>query len=134
MRDGCAGMGFVKAVLVAGALLAALPATAGGSFGVTITARNGEERRAISRFLQAYSTGTAAAEVIQKGRGNAAGIVQTGRGNRAVVSQRGSGHSASVTQSGRGNRIGVFQFGQGTAVDVTQSGRGGVSLIFMGGW
>lgn len=126
--------GLVKSALVAAALLAAFPAEAGGSFGVTITAQNGEERRAISRFLRIYAAGSAAAEVIQKGEGNAAAIAQTGRGNRAVVSQQGKDHSATVTQSGRGNRLGVFQFGQGTAVDVSQSGRRGATLVFTGGW
>ena len=126
--------GYVKSALVAVAVFAAVPAEAGGSFGVTITAQNGQERRAISRFLQVYAAGSAAAEVIQRGEGNAAAIAQTGRGNRTVVSQQGSGHSATVTQSGRGNRLGVFQFGTGTAVDVTQSGRRGATLVFSGGW
>lgn len=134
MRQRFAKKGWVRAVLVAGALVAAVPATAGGSFGVTVTAQTGAERRAISRFLRAYSTGTAAAEVIQKGERNAAGIVQSGRDNRAVVSQQGSGHTAAVTQVGRGNRLGVFQFGKGTAVDVTQTGRQGATLVFLGGW
>ncbi len=126
--------GLLKSGLVALALAAALPAEAGGSFGVTITAQNAEERRAISRFLQFYAASSAAAEVVQKGEGNVAGILQTGRGNRAVVSQQGNGHSATVTQSGRGNRLGVFQFGAGTAVDVTQSGRRDATLVFTGGW
>ncbi|MCB1329254.1 MAG: hypothetical protein KDK28_07330 [Maritimibacter sp.] len=126
--------GFLKSGLVALTLVAAAPAAAGGSFGVTITAQNGQERRAISRFLRIYAASSAAAEVIQKGEGNAAAIAQTGRGNRAVVSQQGDGHSATVTQSGRGNRLGVFQFGQGTAVDVDQSGRRGATLVFTGGW
>lgn len=126
--------GFLQSGLVAVALLAAMPAEAGGSFGVTITARNGEERRAISRFLRIYAAGSAAAEVIQKGDGNAAAIAQTGRGNRAVVSQQGNGHSATVIQSGRGHRLGVFQFGDGTAVDVTQAGRRDATLVFTGGW
>lgn len=125
---------FLKAVCVASALCAAVPANAGGSFGVTITAENREERRAISRFLRFYSASSAAAEVIQNGSGNAAAISQSGRGNRTVVSQQGNGHSATVGQSGRGNRLGVFQFGQGTDVNVTQSGRQGATLIFMGGW
>ena len=49
MRQRFAKKGWVRAVLVAGALVAAVPATAGGSFGVTVTAQNGAERRAISR-------------------------------------------------------------------------------------
>lgn len=126
--------GYVKSGLVAVALLAAVPAEAGGSFGVTITAQNGQERRAISRFLRIYAASSAAAEVIQKGEGNAAAIAQTGRGNRAVVSQQGDGHSATVHQSGRGNRLGVFQFGEGTVADVAQSGRRGATLVFTGGW
>lgn len=125
---------FLKVGLVAGALLAAVPANAGGSFGVTITASNGEERRAISRFLKFYSASTAAAEVIQNGSGNAVGIGQSGRGNRTVVSQQGHGHSATVKQRGRGNRLGVFQFGQGTDVNVTQTGKRNATLVFTGGW
>ena len=126
--------GILKSGLVAAAFLAAVPAEAGGSFGVTITARNGEERRAISQFLRFYAAGSAAAQVIQKGEGNAAAVAQTGRGNRAVVAQQGDGHSATVTQTGRGNRLGVFQFGEGTSVDVAQSGRRGAALVFTGGW
>ena len=125
---------FMNAALVAVALLGAVPAEAGGSFGVTITAQNGEERRAIKRFLRFYSAGSAAAQVIQKGSGNAAAVAQSGRGNRTVVSQRGNNHSASVNQRGRGNRLGVFQFGEGTNANVTQTGRKGATLIFLGGW
>ncbi len=124
----------LKAALVATAVLAAAPAGAGGSFGVTITAENGEERRAISRFLKFYAAGSAAAQVIQNGSGNAAAIAQSGRGNRTVVSQQGNDHSATVNQRGRGNRLGVFQFGDGTDVNVTQSGRRGATLVFTGGW
>lgn len=127
-------LNFVKAVLVASAMLAAVPATAGGSFGVTITAQSGEERRAISRFLKVYAAGSAAAQVIQRGSGNAASVAQSGRGNRTVVSQRGTNHTAAVTQRGRGNRLGVFQFGEGTDVNVTQAGRKGATLVFIGGW
>lgn len=125
---------FLKAALVATAVLAAAPTEAGGSFGVTITAENREERRAISRFLKFYAAGTAAARVIQKGSGNGAAIAQSGKGNRTVVSQRGNDHTATVNQRGRGNRLGVFQFGEGTDVNVTQSGKKGATLVFTGGW
>jgi len=124
----------LSAALVATALLSAAPVEAGGSLSVTITAQNREERRAISRFLQIYSAGTAAVEVIQNGSGNGAAVRQGGRGNRTVVSQQGRDHSASVSQRGRGNRLGVFQFGQGTNVTAAQSGRRGATLVFIGGW
>lgn len=124
----------LSAALVAVALLGAAPVEAGGTFGVTITAQNAEERRAINRFLKFYAAGTAAVEVIQNGSGNAAAVAQRGRGNRTVVAQHGRDHSASVRQRGRGNRLGVFQFGEGTNVNVTQAGRRGSTLIFMGGW
>lgn len=129
---------FMRAALLScamlGPVLNSVPAEAGGSFGVTITAENREERRAISRFLRLYAAGSAAAEVIQNGRGNAAAIAQSGRGHRAVVSQQGDNHTAAVSQQGRGHRLGVFQFGQGTDVEVAQTGRNGAVLIFMGGW
>ncbi len=125
---------FLSAALVAVALLGAAPVEAGGSFGITITAKSPEERRAINRFLKFYSAGSTAVEVIQKGSGNAAAVSQRGRGNRTVVSQHGNDHSASVRQRGRGNRLGVFQFGEGTNVNVSQAGRRGSTLIFMGGW
>lgn len=126
----------LKAVFLAAALLAPLSQTAqaGGSFGVTISAEGGRERAAISRFLRYYSAGQAAAEVIQRGQGNAASVAQSGDDHRAVVSQRGSGHSAHVTQRGRGHRLGVFQFGQGTRADVAQTGQNGAALVFLGGW
>ncbi len=124
----------LSAGLVALALMSATPVEAGGSFGVTITANGGEERRAISRFLRAYAGTTAAAQVKQRGRGNTAAIAQSGRGNRAVVSQRGDGHSATVRQRGRGNRLGLFQFGEATDVAVSQTGRRGTTLMFVGGW
>ena len=125
---------FLKAALLATALLAAAPVQAGGSFGVTITADSKEERRAISKFLKFYAAGSAAAQVIQNGSGNAAAIAQSGKGNRTVVSQQGNGHTAAVTQRGRGNRLGVFQFGEATDVAVTQTGKKGATLIFTGGW
>lgn len=124
----------LNAGLVALALVSATPVDAGGTFGVTITATNGEERRAISRFLRFYTAGSAAVEVIQNGKGNAAAVAQTGKGNRTVVSQQGNRHAATVEQSGRGNRLGVFQFGEATDVSVAQSGRKGATLIFLGGW
>jgi len=124
----------LSAALIGMALLGTAPAMAGGSIGVTVSASNADGRRAISRFLQVYTAGNAAVEVIQKGSGNAAAVSQTGRGNRAVVSQRGADHRATVYQRGRGNRLGVFQFGEATDANVTQTGRRGASLIFMGGW
>ena len=124
----------LSAALVAVALVGAAPVEAGGSFGVTITASGGEERRAINRFLRFYAAGSAAVEVIQNGSGNAAAVSQRGRGNRTVVSQQGDNHAASVNQRGRGNRLGVFQFGEGTNVNVIQTGRRGSTLMFVGGW
>lgn len=128
----------LTSALIAATLLAPvarpLPALAGGSFGVTITAETPEGRHAISRFLKLYAAGTSGATVKQAGVGNAASVAQSGKGNTAVVSQQGDGHAATVTQRGRGHRLGVFQFGKGTEVDVAQSGKKGASLVFFGGW
>ena len=124
----------ITALLIGLSLALPVPAVAGGSFGVTITAESREGRQAINRFLRLYAAGSAAAEVVQKGKGNAAAISQSGRGNRTVVSQQGDDHAASVVQTGRRNRLGVFQFGEGTSVDVTQRGKKGAALVFIGGW
>lgn len=126
---------FLTSTLLALALIGAVPAApaaAGGSIGLTLSASDGEARRALNRFLRFYGGGSA--EVVQRGSDNAAAIEQTGTGNRAVVSQRGDGHVGTVNQSGRGNRLGLFQFGRASDVAVTQDGRRESTLVFVRGW
>lgn len=124
----------VTPALVALALSGPGPAEAGGSFGFSITASNGRERTVLNRFLKSYAGAGTAAQVTQRGHGNAAAISQTGKGNRAVVGQYGDGHTGSVSQQGRGNRFGLFQFGEATDVAVRQSGRRSSTVMFVGGW
>lgn len=123
----------LTSALVALTLAGAVPAEAGGSLGVTISASNPRERYVINRFIRAYG-GASTAQVTQRGSANAAAIAQTGKGNRAVVGQYGAGHAGSVSQTGRGNRLGLFQFGRATDVAVAQTGRRSSTLMFVGGW
>lgn len=114
-----------------------VPASAGGSIGISIAPGTAEADRALRTGLQIYSLFNAArgnALVRQNGRRNQAGIAQAGRGNYGLVHQDGTGHSGTLAQNGDRNAYGLFQFGRDTRANVTQTGHGRSGATFLFGW
>ncbi|MTJ05049.1 MAG: curlin [Sediminimonas qiaohouensis] len=126
---------FAAGLALPGGLTA--PAQAGGNLSVELTPRNAEEERAMRVGLGIYAVvqnAKQAANVNQRGNGNAAAIGQRGNGNYGAVHQEGDGHDASLRQSGNGNAYGIFQFGDGASGHVNQRGNGGTGMLIQYGW
>ena len=114
-----------------------VPAHAGGSVSIEITAQGEKASRVVERLLRKYvrHQNGGPAHVAQTGYNNSAGLQQSGPGHIGVISQRGRNHSATLTQRGAGHSFGVFQFGKDTDVAASQRGRRGSSgLLFVRGW
>ena len=126
------------AAVVALSVGAALPAAAGGSFGFTLNASNGQEANAIRAGLALYQIHQgveSGAFVHQDGSLNGAAIRQVaGGGSVGVIHQDGNGHTATLDQQGHGQAHGIFQFGNGANANVVQTNNGQAGLTFQFGF
>ena len=61
-------------------------------------------------------------DIIQQGRGNAAGILQTGSGNDAGIRQFGRGNMGVIAQTGSSNSACLIQSGRNLDGAIVQSG------------
>lgn len=130
---------FRKPVMTATLLvITTLPAVAGGSLGLTVTAGNADEARAIRAGLALYQIargGEGGAVVHQDGSFNGAAIAQVaGAGSTGIIHQDGHGHAATLDQQGAGQTHGIFQFGRGATARVTQTRNGQAGLTFQFGF
>ena len=127
--------GLMVATIASASLVA--PATAGGSFSVTILPAAGEQADAMRAGMQIFQLINAmenGANISQNGLNNSAGIGQNGMGNNGLIYQEGEGHNATLNQTGNNNSYGIFQFGEDTDVDVSQFGNGQTGATFVFGF
>ena len=113
------------------------PASAGGSFAITIQPTTQEEAQLMQTGLALYSlfSGMANSGGIQQyGNNNQAGLGQNGYGNQGVIYQEGNGHNGTIQQNGNGNSYGLFQFGENTNANILQNGNGQTGVTFITGW
>jgi hypothetical protein len=115
--------------------LSGTAAMAGGVLSFEVNPTNAEEANLIRLGLGIFqiANGGDAAQVIQNGIGNGAGIGQSGVGNQGVVYQEGNGNTGTLSQNGC-DSYGIFQFGNGANANVAQGDGCQTGLLFQVGF
>ena len=125
-------------VAAIGTASAVAPASAAGSFSLTILPAAGQDAEAMRAGMQIFnlinSAKTNGGVIRQNGFGNGAMMGQNGNGNFGTIWQEGNGHSGNLQQNGNGNAYGIYQFGENTNVDVNQFGHGQTGATFVFGF